>query len=101
MAGAAVVPTVVPLCAIMVTAMIEVHLSYGFSSIKLKAPSASGAEFGSPGYELNLVVYIAALVTLALAGSSALSVDRLRAAEARLSSRWSPLLAEGAPPDGW
>ncbi|MFL5300631.1 MAG: DoxX family protein [Anaeromyxobacteraceae bacterium] len=87
-AGAAVVPTVVPLCAIMVTAMIGVHLPYGFSSIKLKALSASGAEFGPPGYELNLV-YIAALVTLALAGSSALSIDRLlERRKRRLSSHF-------------
>jgi putative oxidoreductase len=86
MAGAAVVPTVVPLCAIMVTAMIRVHLPYGFSSIKLKALSASGAEFGPPGYELNLV-YIAALITLALAGSSALSVDRLLERRKRGSPR--------------
>jgi putative oxidoreductase len=70
----------------MVTAMIRVHLPYGFSSIKLKALSASGAEFGPPGYELNLV-YIAALITLALAGSSALSVDRLLERRKRGSPR--------------
>jgi putative oxidoreductase len=56
--------------------MFGVHLHYGFSSIKLMALSAAGAEFGPPGYELNLL-YLAGLATLALAGSSPLSLDRL------------------------
>ena len=41
------------------------HLRYGFSSIRLKALTSAGAEFGPVGYELNLL-YIAALLTLAL-----------------------------------
>lgn len=65
MAGYFVVPLSLPLAAVMLTAMFTVHLPYGFSSIKLKAVTAAGAEFGPPGYELN-VLYLAALAVLAL-----------------------------------
>lgn len=75
MLGAAVVPLSLPLGVIMATAMFGVHLRYGFSSIKLKAMTGAGAEFGPIGYELNLL-YIAGLLALALSGSSPLSVDR-------------------------
>ena len=75
MAGAAVVPLSLPLALVMVTALIRVHLQYGFSSIRLKSFSAVGAEFGPVGYELNLL-YIAGLATLALSAASPLSVDR-------------------------
>jgi putative oxidoreductase len=75
MLGAAVLPVSLPLIVVMVTAMFGVHLRYGFSSIRLKAFSDAGAQFGPIGYELNLI-YIAALVALALGGSGPLSVDR-------------------------
>ena len=74
MLGAAVVPLSLPLGAVMVTAIFGVHFRYGFSSIRLKGLSASGAEFGPIGYELNLV-YITGLLALALSGSGPLSVD--------------------------
>jgi putative oxidoreductase len=38
----------------------SVHLRYGFSSIKLVAITAAGAQFGPPGYETNLL-YLACL----------------------------------------
>lgn len=82
MLGIAVTPLSLPLGVIMVTAMFGVHFQYGFSSIRLKALSASGAEFGPIGYELNLA-YIAGLLALALSGSSAFSVDRWLEARAR------------------
>jgi putative oxidoreductase len=75
MAGAFVLPLSFPLAAIMLTALFSVHFQYGFSSIRLKAITASGAQFGPIGYEMNLL-YIAALLTLALGGSGALSLDR-------------------------
>jgi putative oxidoreductase len=75
MLGLAVVPVSVPLAVIMLTALFGVHARYGFSSIRLKGFSATGAEFGPIGYELNLM-YIAALVTIAASRSSPLSVDR-------------------------
>jgi putative oxidoreductase len=73
--GAFVLPLSLPLAAVMLTALFGVHLRYGFSSIRLQAFNASGAVFGPVGYELNLL-YVAALVVLALCGPGPLSVDR-------------------------
>jgi putative oxidoreductase len=75
MAGALTVPLSFPLAVVMLTAMFTVHFQYGFSSITLKTVTAAGAEFGPVGYEFSLL-YIAGLLTLALAGPGALSVDR-------------------------
>lgn len=89
MAGAAVLPLSLPLAGVMLAAMFGVHFRYGFSSVRLKAFTASGAEFGPIGYELNLL-YIAALLTLALSRPSPLSVDRwlmLRRARAQTEAR--------------
>jgi putative oxidoreductase len=85
MAGAFVVPLSIPLSVIMLTAMFSVHFQYGFSSIRLKAVTASGAEFGPIGYELNLV-YIAGLLTLALGGAGRWSVDRYVSARKQRAS---------------
>jgi putative oxidoreductase len=74
MVGAFVVPLTLPLCVIMLTAMFKVHLQYGFSSIRLKAVTATGAEFGPVGYELNLL-YIAGLITIAIIGPAKFSLD--------------------------
>ena len=75
MAGAFVLPLSLPLIAIMLTAMVSVHLRYGFSSIRLLGVTPDGAKFGPIGYELNLL-YIASLITLALGGPGVLSLDR-------------------------
>jgi putative oxidoreductase len=75
MLGAFVIPLSVPLAAVMLTALFGVHLRFGFSSIRLEALTSAGAKFGPIGYELNLL-YLVAIVTLALGGSSPLSVDR-------------------------
>lgn len=74
MAGAFVRPLCVPLSIIMITAMIGVHLPYGFSSVKLRAVTAQGAQFGPTGYELNLL-YLAALLILAVAPLGRFSID--------------------------
>jgi putative oxidoreductase len=74
MAGAFVRPLCWPFSIIMVTAMIGVHLPYGFSSVKLRAVTAQGAEFGPTGYEVNLF-YLAALLILAVAPSGIFSID--------------------------
>jgi putative oxidoreductase len=74
MAGAFVVPLTLPLAMIMITAMLKVHLQYGFSSVRLKAITAAGAEFGPIGYEMNLL-YITGLLTLALSRPPTLSLD--------------------------
>jgi putative oxidoreductase len=77
MIGAFIIPVSVPLVIVMLTAMFTVHLQNGFSTIKLKAVTSAGAEFGAPGYEMNLL-YIAGLVTLAFSGPGPASVDQWR-----------------------
>jgi putative oxidoreductase len=72
--GAFVLPLSLPLTVIMLTAMFSVHLQYGFSSIRLKAVTVAGAEFGPVGYEMNLL-YIGGLLALALTKPVTLSVD--------------------------
>jgi putative oxidoreductase len=76
MAGAFVPFVSVPLAVIMLTALVTVHLPYGFSSIKLMAITADGPQFGKIGYELNLL-YIAGLFALSLGGPGPFSIDRL------------------------
>lgn len=86
MAGAFVRALSVPLIMVMLTALIKVHMQYGFSSVTLRSVSASGAEFGPVGYELNLL-YIAGLVSLAVSRPSALSVDAWLKKRKRTSRR--------------
>ena len=74
MIGAFVAPVSLPLFVIMLTAMLKVHLQYGFSSVRLKAITGSGAEFGPVGYEINLL-YMAGLITLAFSTPTTLSLD--------------------------
>jgi putative oxidoreductase len=74
MLGAFVVPVSVPLGAILLVAIFGVHLRYGYSSVRLRALSGAGAEFGPIGYELDLL-YLAGLATVAWSRSSRLSVD--------------------------
>ena len=73
----ALVPLVsVPMAAVALVAMFTVHLPYGFSSIKLQAVTAAGAQFGPPGYETDLL-YLACLAALVLGGSGPLALDDL------------------------
>src|SRR5262249_57722480 len=58
--GALVPLASVPMPAVLLVAMLTVHLPYGFSSIKLQAVTAAGAQFGPPGFETNLL-YLAFL----------------------------------------
>lgn len=74
--GAFVGFAIVPMAAVLVTAMLTVHLPYGFSSIKLQAITAHGAQFGPPGYEVDLL-YLACMATLAFAGPGPLAVGGL------------------------
>jgi putative oxidoreductase len=66
----------VPMAAVLLVAMVTVHLPYGFSSIKLQAVTAAGARFGPPGYETDLL-YLACLATLVLGGSGPFAVEGL------------------------
>ena len=74
LAGAIVPIAAVPMIGVLVVAIFTVHLPNGFSSIKLVSYDASGAHFGQPGYETDLL-YIAALLALCLGGAGPFSVD--------------------------
>lgn len=65
----------IPLIAIMLTAMLTIHLKYGFSSVNTIGLSPDGPIFGPPGYEINLV-YIASLLALIVSGAGVFSVDK-------------------------
>jgi putative oxidoreductase len=77
LAGAFVPIISVPMGAILAVAMATVHLPYGFSSIKLLAVTNGRAQFGQPGYEIDLL-YLACLATLVSGGSGPYSVDGAR-----------------------
>jgi putative oxidoreductase len=81
--GAFVLWASIPTALVLLVAMVSVHLPYGFSSVTLLSVSPAGARFGPVGYELDLL-YLAALLILALQGPGPLSVDQMR--ERRLSS---------------
>ena len=74
--GAFVPLVALPMAALLVVAIFTVHLPYGFSSIKLLSVTAAGAQFGPPGYELNLL-YLACLAALVMGGSGPLAIDGL------------------------
>lgn len=74
MSGAFVPWIAAPAALIMLTALFGVHWPYGFSSVRLKAITAAGAQFGPVGYELNLL-YLVGLLVLAVSSPPPLSVD--------------------------
>jgi putative oxidoreductase len=72
--GAFVTLASLPMAAVLLVAIFTVHLPYGFSSIKLKAVTAAGAQFGPPGYECDLL-YLACLMALVLGGPGPFAID--------------------------
>jgi len=76
--GAFVIIVSIPMAAVLLVATFTVNLPYGFSSVKLLAVTAAGAQFGPPGYETNLL-YLTCLVVLVLIGSGPLAIDGLAA----------------------
>jgi putative oxidoreductase len=76
--GALVPLASIPMAAVLMVAMFTVHLPYGFPSIKLQAVTATGPQFGPPGYETDLL-YLACLASLVLGGSGPLSIESLLA----------------------
>ena len=72
--GAFVPLASLPMIAVLLVATFTVHLPNGFSSIKLLSYDASGAHFGQPGYETDLL-YLAALLALSFGGAGPLSLD--------------------------
>jgi DHA2 family multidrug resistance protein len=84
----------IPMIVVLLVAIVTVHLPNGFSSIKLQSVDAAGAHFGRPGYETDLL-YLAAIVALAMGGPGPLMLDRA------LARAWSGsrrrFSAPGAP----
>jgi putative oxidoreductase len=74
--GALVPLASIPMAAVLLVAIVTVHLPYGFSSIKLQAVTAAGSQFGPPGFETDLL-YLACLAALVLGGSGPLAIDGL------------------------
>jgi putative oxidoreductase len=81
--GAFVPLASVPMATVLFVAMLTVHLPYGFSSIKLLSVTSGRAQFGPPGYELDLL-YIACLAALVLGGSGPMAIDHY------LRRKWMP-----------
>ena len=72
----AFVPLVsLPMAAVLFVAMLTVHLPYGFSSIKLLSVTSGRAQFGPPGYELDLL-YLACLAALVFGGSGPMAIGQ-------------------------
>jgi len=74
-----------PMAAVLLVAMFTVHLPYGFSSIKLEAVTAAGAQFGPPGYEVDLL-YLACLAALVLGGPGPLTIGGLIRRQSKVKS---------------
>jgi len=80
------------MAAVLLVAMFTVHLPYGFNSIKLEAVTAAGAQFGPPGYEVDLL-YLASLAALVLGGPGPLAMAGLITKRRKVrSSQSSPNL---------
>lgn len=74
--GVLVAVASIPLIATMLVAMFTVHVRHGFSSVNTVGLTAAGPVFGPPGYEINLV-YVAALLVLAVMGPGLFSLNEL------------------------
>jgi putative oxidoreductase len=72
--GAFVPVAALPMIIILLVAIFTVHLPNGFSSIKLISYDITGAHFGQPGYETDLL-YMAGLLALWIGGAGPLSLD--------------------------
>ena len=72
--GALVPFASLPMAAVLLVAMFTVHLPYGFSSIKIMSVVSGRAQFGPPGYEVDLL-YLACLAGLVLGGSGPMAID--------------------------
>jgi putative oxidoreductase len=66
----------IPLAAILLVSVFTMLLPYGFLSMKLEGVTATGVQFGTPGYEVDLL-YLACLAALILGGTGPLSLDHI------------------------
>jgi putative oxidoreductase len=67
----------IPMIVVLLVALFEVHLPFGFSSIKFLAVTADGPQFGKPGIECDLL-YLACISTLLALGPGPIAVDDWR-----------------------
>jgi len=74
LAGAFIPLVSLPMAAVLIVAIVTVHLPNGFSSIKLEAITPAGPHFGQPGYETDLL-YLAGLAALVLGGPGPFALD--------------------------
>lgn len=75
--GAFVTLASIPMAAVLIVAMVTVHLPFGFTSIKLIAVTSAGPRFGPPGVETDLL-YLACLAALVMGGPGPLAALRYR-----------------------
>ena len=84
--GAFVPIAAMPMAIVLVTALLTIHLPYGFFSVKLVEVSASGTKFGPVGYEV-ILLYLAGLAALVAGGAGPLSIDAWRRGEVKIAPR--------------
>jgi putative oxidoreductase len=77
LAGGYVAFASIPLAVVLLTALLTVHLPYGFFSVKLVEVTEHGVKFGPVGYE-HILLYLAGLMSLAASGAGPLSIDDWR-----------------------
>jgi putative oxidoreductase len=75
MVGALIPWVSIPMTVVLLTALVTVHLPYGFFSVKFAEVTEAGIKFGTVGYEI-LLLYLAGLVALVLGGPGALSLEQ-------------------------
>ncbi|HEX3161786.1 MAG TPA: DoxX family protein [Pseudolabrys sp.] len=67
----------VPMMIVLLTALVTIHLPYGFFSVKLVEVSTTGTKFGTVGYEI-ILLYMASLLALVFGGAGPFSIDQWR-----------------------
>ena len=74
LAGAFVPLITIPMLAVLLVALVTVHVQFGFTSIKLVDVTKAGPQFGPPGMETD-PLYIAGLAALVLGGAGPFAFD--------------------------
>ena len=75
-AGVALPLVSIPLTIVLLTALVTIHLQYGYFSVKLAEVTATGTKFVTAGYEI-ITVYLGGLIALALGGPGRLALQSL------------------------
>lgn len=90
MIAGALVPLIsIPMLAVLIVALVSVHLQFGFTSIKLIAITPDGPKFGPPGMETDLL-YIAGIAGLVMGGPGPFAFDNWLTKRLRKSGRSKP-----------